>query len=79
MCSNNFTNDYTNAAFPSTYSATYNINALPIVNLDFTNNGSSWLYLKQGETIRVNLQSTSTKSGYLNLIYNAGVNAYNYT
>jgi hypothetical protein len=70
VCSNNFTQDFQNPVFPSTYQIQYNIDHLELVDLAIQKPNQTWVQLNQGQTIRLNLQSTADKSAYINLAYN---------
>lgn len=76
-CSNNFTRDFMNTAFPPTYMASYNINQQASIPLTFQGN-NSFVNIQQGQTIRLTLQSTGAKGSYLALNYNGKITG-NYT
>lgn len=69
-CSKSFDNDYANPIYPATYQISYNINQLDIVPLKI-NGSNTWLNLKIGESVRLNMKSTAEKSAYVDLVYNS--------
>ena len=76
-CSNNFTNDFINTAYPVAYSIGHDINDLPIVTIPI--NGAQFVTLKNGQSIRLNVRSQTSKSAYITLQYNNGNTPMNST
>lgn len=70
VCSRNFTQDYTNPVYPATYTHSHNLNHLEIHELAVAAPGQTWLSLKQGESVQLNLKSTAEKSSYIEIEYN---------
>lgn len=68
VCSNNFTRDYDDQTYPSTYSFNHNTDILDIVELPI-NGTSKYLNLRNGESLRMKVRSVTEKSSYIELVY----------
>ena len=69
-CSNNFTRDYDNPIYPSTYSFNHNTDILDIVELPL-GGASPYLNIKNGESLRMKVRSVTDKSSYIELVYHS--------
>ena len=81
-CSNNFSASMQNGIFPATYgNFSAIINYRNIVPVTFVpSNGSTWLMLQPGQSVRVNVTNPGDVAAQFNLQYNgASANNFNYS
>ena len=77
-CSTNFTRDYSDPAFPSTYSLKYDINHIERIDLKVRGDQNpAWVTLREGESVRLSLKSIADKSAFVDMTYNDGAESHN--